>query len=265
MDDNKCINCEIELTGAYCSSCGQKGQIERITTKSLFSNYIGRIFGFDTKFLRTIKDLTISPGIVGRTFIEGNRVRYIDPVGYFFIISTLMILTFVLLNVNIQDFLYSSSNQISQIGEQSKPTIKQLAMQQKVMQLASDNMRILGFLVIPFIALTGKMLYKKSGLNFLEHSTHAFYVQGHTTILTILAIILFKITGINTNLYIIVVFIPYFMWAALSFYQKKGFWQWIKGLIFYLVSNLLFFLAVTITIAGVGYLYVKFINPAFLD
>lgn len=264
MEANNCINCNSDLSGAYCATCGQKNGISRITTKSLFTNYLSRIFGFDTKFLRTVRDLTLSPGKVGRTFIEGNRVKYIDPVGYFFIISTLMLLTFAFLNVDITEFMFTNSNQIAELGGQEAPTLRQQEFQQKAFQVLSDNMRVLGFLIIPFIALTAKLFYRKSELNFLEHTTHAFYVQGHTTILTILAIILFKVTAINLNIYIIFVFVPYFAWAAKRFYEKKGFWQWLKGVIFYFVSNIFFVMAFMGVGIAVFFVYVKFINPEFL-
>jgi hypothetical protein len=262
--DDKCINCDLELTGIYCSNCGQKGEIERITSKSLFSNYVGRIFGFDTKFLRTIKDLTISPGVVGHSFIDGNRVRYIDPVGYFFIITTLMLLTYAVLDVDIQEFMFSNSNQFSEMAGQETPTERQQKFQQETFQILSDNMRLLGFLIIPFIAITGKLFYRKSGLNFLEHSTHAFYIQGHATILTILAIVLFKFTGINVNMYVTVLYMPYFAWAALGFYHKKGFWQWIKGMLFYIVSTILFMIGFMVIGGAFIIIYIKFIDPRFL-
>lgn len=263
MDNKNCINCNSELSGSYCSTCGQRGEIERITTKSLFSNYVGRIFGFDTKFLRTIRDLTLSPGKVGRTFIEGNRVRYIDPVGYFFIITTLMLLTYGVLDVDIQEFMFSNSNQFSEMAGQEARTEQQEEFQQSMLEILSENMRILGFLIIPFFAIVGKLFYRKSGLNFLEHTTHAFYVQGHTTILSILAIILFKITSINVNMYIVVLFIPYFAWAAMKFYHKKGFKQWLKGVMLYIVSTIFFMIGFMIIGTALFLLYVMLINPEF--
>jgi hypothetical protein len=265
MEINNCINCNSELSGEYCPDCGQRSTIERITTKSLFSNYIGRIFGFDTKFLRTVKDLTISPGKVGRTFIEGNRVRYIDPVGYFFIISTLMLLAFALLDVDIKEFMFSNASEVSQMSGQEPMTGKGHQVQQYMLQLLSENIRIMGFMIIPFIGILGKLLYRKSGLNFLEHTINAFYIQGHSTILSIIAIFFYRITDININIYVALIFIPYYAWATKTFYKKKGFRHWMKGILHYLLAYLFFMLAMSAATVMAFVVYSKYINPEFFN
>ena len=100
----------------------------------------------DTNFLRTLRDLTISPGKVGKTFVEGNRVKYIGPVGYFFLISTFFILEFSFLGVDIKEFMSATSESFAASpkleGEEAK-------LQSTLMEFVSNNFKIIGFLIIP--------------------------------------------------------------------------------------------------------------------
>ncbi len=262
MDNKNCINCNAELSGDYCSSCGQKAGVNRITFKTLFQEYLGRFFGLDTKFLRTIKDLAISPGKVGRTFNEGNRVKHMGPVAFFFIITTLYLLSFSILGVSIEEFISSTSKDM-QMVDNSAQSDQELALQQKIMEIISENIRIMSFLMVPFLGIVGKWFYRKSGLNFLEHTTNAFYMLGQGTLITILSVIIFKIAAYNPSFYVLFFSALYYMWATVRFYEKRGFWQWVKGLLFFIVSYALFLITfmIIVGLAVVG--YVKFINPEF--
>jgi hypothetical protein len=139
MENNTCINCNNELAGNYCSSCGQKKGVDRITFKTLFQEYIGRFLGLDTKFIRTTKDLTINPGIVSRTFIEGNRVRYISPISYFFIFTTLSLLSYSIVGVDINEFFLNTSEGFQTISNDSE-TRQQVLFQEKFLSVFSQNM-----------------------------------------------------------------------------------------------------------------------------
>lgn len=259
----RCINCNYKVDGNYCQNCGQKAEVERITTKSLFSQYIGRIFGFDTKFLRTVKHLTISPGIVAQTFIGGNRVRYIDPIGYFVIITTLFLLSFALLGVDITDYMMSASSDFSTLGTDASE--RQRAFQEKYISFISNNMRLFGFLVIPFFGLVAMWFYRKSNYNYLEHLTNVLYLQGHTAFLNIIAVILFKITSVVVSAYMLPFALLYFTWGTLKFYKKNGFGQWIKGIVFYLFSFTLFMISFILLALAVLLAYIKWINPNYLN
>ncbi len=267
MDNKNCINCNAELSGSYCSSCGQKAEVNRITFKTLFQDYLGRLFGLDTKFLRTVKDLATNPGIVARSFNEGNRVKYMGPVAFFFIITTLYLLSFSILGVSIEEFMLSSSNEMQELSNPSASN-RELALRQKmmktIMSTISENMRIMSFLIIPFLGIVGKWFYRKSGLNFLEHTTNAFYMLGQGSILAILTVIIFKTTAYNASFHVLLVSTLYYMWATVKFYEKKGFWQWVKGLFFFIVSYTLFVTTFSIIVGLAIFGYIKFINPEFI-
>ena len=242
-ETQNCINCSTPLTGNYCSNCGQRRNVKRLSIKTFFEDYLSRLFGMDTNFLRTLRDLTISPGRVGSTFVGGNRVKYIGPVGYFFLIYTFFILTFSFLGIDIKEFLSSSSESIV-----SSPDLQAEgeAMRSTVMGIISNNLKILEFLIIPFLALWGMVFFKKSKLNFFEHSVNALYVQGHMVFLKMLGIFLYKWTSIVINPYLILADLTYFIWSCYGFYKTRNFKTAIKGGFLYILAFMSFILFIII-------------------
>jgi len=63
----------------------------------MYHDFQARIYGLDGMFPRTLRDVTLRPGQASRTFIQGNRVKYYGPVGYFFLMITVLLL---LMNCN---------------------------------------------------------------------------------------------------------------------------------------------------------------------
>lgn len=254
----KCINCGTPLEGNFCSNCGQRRIVKRLSIKTFFEDYLSRLFGMDTNFLRTLRDLTISPGQVGNTFVGGNRVKYIGPVGYFFLISTFFILSFSLLGIDVKYFMTQASDSIVAMPS-AEP--QQENLQSSLMGVLSRNLKILQFLIIPFIALWGMVFFKKAKMNFFEHSVNALYIQGHLLFLKMIGVFVFKWNGFVINPYLIVVDVPYFIWSCFGFYELKGVKNVFKAGLLYLISFLSFLISImVITIIGVV-IYKKLLNP----
>ncbi|MEO1053920.1 MAG: DUF3667 domain-containing protein [Bacteroidota bacterium] len=239
-----CINCGTVFTGDFCHNCGQKRQVKRLSLRAFWDDYLGRIFGFDTKFLRTIKFLTIRPGEVGRSFISGNRVKYIGPVGYYFLITTLFFIITTLLGLEVKEVLFASGQSYVAPPESEQ----QQAFVNDYFELISRNFKIFSGAIVVFQAFWGRIFFRKAKLNFLEHAANAFYVQGHLFFLTIMSTIIYRLSGIIIQSYLIIPTIVYFCWASLQFYQiqnkVKG---TIKVFLFYLVSFISFMIAIALS------------------
>src|SRR5688572_4844803 len=96
----QCINCSTESDGKYCPTCGQRMTVKRISFREGFYDFGARIYGFDSQFPRTLRDLTIRPGVAAKRFIEGNRAMYYGPVGYYFLMITVMFLVASILGID---------------------------------------------------------------------------------------------------------------------------------------------------------------------
>ncbi|GAA5445896.1 hypothetical protein Misp06_04103 [Microbulbifer sp. NBRC 101763] len=79
----RCANCQTELLGPHCYSCGQpiKGMVRH------FSSVIGDLFdtllALDSRIWKTLPPLLFKPGFLTAEYFAGRRVRYVSPVRLF--------------------------------------------------------------------------------------------------------------------------------------------------------------------------------------
>ncbi|GAA5039054.1 hypothetical protein GCM10011506_37730 [Marivirga lumbricoides] len=220
-----CINCEKSTVGKFCHHCGQKQGVSRLTWYSIFGELQKRIFGFDNNYLRTVKDLTIRPQAVINSIIEGNRVKYVGPVGYYFVMLTIYILVMSILDIDMAEmmgYVHSSINEDE----------SQRAMQMQLNQYIGDNFRLTAFLMMPFFILGVWIIFKNKGYNFLETSVINFYGQAHPLWASIVFMFVYKITGDSTSFFVMS-FITYFYLVIIitAFYKGNKLWNFIKAII----------------------------------
>lgn len=262
MEEVICINCQAPVSGNFCSACGQRANVKRITFKEGWIDFWARIYGFDGMFPRTLIDLTIRPGRAARKVLAGNRVSYYGPVGYFFLMITLMYLVASLLGIDVLEFMKNSADSGLQ-GPPPKPGSGQEKFTSEMMRLLSDNLKLLSFLLIPIFAFAARFLFfRKSGLNFIEHSILFFYTQGHVYWISIISLFSFSIFGkfvpASAQMILSLVYSCYAM-ADMYNYQSK--WKAaIKGVGLYLFAQVMFIILVMI-----GLVLYLVMNPEALE
>lgn len=86
-----CINCNYPLqeTDKFCPTCGNQVLCERITIRSLVNEFFSKYFSLESKLLGTIKDMTIHPEKVIKSYINNNRVKYLPPINFMIIAGLL--------------------------------------------------------------------------------------------------------------------------------------------------------------------------------
>lgn len=244
-----CINCGTSVDSKYCPNCGQINPPHKITIGHLWTDFQARIYGFDGMFPRTLRDLTLRPGKASKIFISGNRVIYYGPVGYFFLMITVLLLLMSLLDVNVIDFMKAAASRFSQ--EEPKTGSGQEKFMQSVFQFASDNMKLLSFAQIPLQAFVSRYIFfRKSGWNFLEHTVLPFYIQGHIYWISILSVICFKISGEFFPPWVALILAPLyfcFAYSGMFDYQSKT-KSFLKGLGVYISAQLLFVLIIVVVV-----------------
>ena len=108
-----CQNCDTRFKGNYCPNCGQQLKEFKKPFKFLMVDLAGNIFSFDTRLLRSLKDLITRPGSYALEYINGHRMRYVPPLRLYVFISFLFFLllsTFVNQQVIISEETKSSIN-----------------------------------------------------------------------------------------------------------------------------------------------------------
>ena len=195
MEIVKCINCGLEVSAKFCSHCGQPNPPKKITLANMWVDFQSRIYGFDGMFPRTLRDLTIRPGKASLAFINGNRVKYYGPVGYFFLMITLLYLISSILDVPLIELL-KSANKATNFNTTPKAGSGQEKFAEIILKYITDNLKLVSFLFIPVQAFCSRFVFfRKSKKNYLQHFVLPFYVQGHIYWLSILSVTLYSVFG----------------------------------------------------------------------
>jgi hypothetical protein len=91
--EGACLNCGAQLTGAYCSACGQAAHANRSLIHVL-EEFLHGIFHFDTKVWRTLPMAIFRPGTLTRNYVYGKRARYLSPLAFFLLTVFFMFAVF---------------------------------------------------------------------------------------------------------------------------------------------------------------------------
>jgi hypothetical protein len=257
-----CVNCQFESDSKHCPECGQKLEIPRITLKGVVFEFFARWIGFDNQFGRTAYHMFVKPGKAIHSYLEGNRVKYLGPLGYLVVMTALLLLSFDLFDLKVEDFMQSQSNVIgkSMLEEDPEVAERQLEFQQKTLTVMAKNFRLMTVSIIPFLALAFGWFYRKEKLNFMERLMVFSYIQGNAIWLNILGVVIFAISGEVFSLYISLVSLAYTMYAVNDTFARKpvlvsfgkGFITIIVGYIVWMIVYILALIPILIPIIMEG-------------
>jgi hypothetical protein len=107
-----CLNCNANIEGEnFCSECGQINDTRHLTFGQLISESLANVLSFDGRFFKTFVEVISKPGKVARDFTDGKRVRYMNPIRYYFLSSLLIIFAIQYQNNNSQIVSSDSDSQ----------------------------------------------------------------------------------------------------------------------------------------------------------
>ena len=239
-----CINCSTESDGKFCPVCSQRMTVKRITFKEGFLDFWGRIYGFDAQFPRTLRDLTLRPGIAAKKFIEGNRALYYGPIGYYFLMITVMFLVASILRIDFSEVMLARSRDLA---EAPKSGTGPAEAQRLLVAAVVENYKIFVFTMVIFMTVSLRIFFRKSGYNLLEHSVMVFFVLGHMYWLSIVDLVILKSTGLRASfVFNFIIMVLYFGFAASQIYSYQSKTKaFVKGVVAYLAALLVFIIVLT--------------------
>jgi len=91
--DAQCGNCGALIQGNFCHACGQSAHVHH-SLLHLIEEMVHGLWHFDAKGWRTIPMLIAYPGELTRRYIDGQRVRFISPLGLFLFMVFFMFFAF---------------------------------------------------------------------------------------------------------------------------------------------------------------------------
>ncbi len=129
--ETDCLNCGAPLAGPYCHECGQHAHVHR-TLSAFFHDFLHGVLHFEGKIWRTLPLLVWKPGELTRSYIDGQRARFVSPVALFLFF---VFLTFAAISLGGELAGPNSAAIKAQLAEQvneSKADIAKLEMKRSI-------------------------------------------------------------------------------------------------------------------------------------
>lgn len=181
---NRCANCGSALNGRWCSQCGQKAlsdQDRRVG--QLVAQFAHELLHVDGKLVRTLRALVLQPGQPSKAYLDGQRVRYLSPIGLFLLVNLLYFIAPPMSDFNLdlydQYFLqpYSSLIQPLVDARLEGRGVDFDTYGQEYGQLNLNLARSLIILHLPMLTLALWLLFPGKGRYYADHFivvTHLF-------------------------------------------------------------------------------------------
>jgi hypothetical protein len=84
----QCVNCGRELTGPFCSHCGEKNAEQRhYDLRHFLSEAFEHLTHADNNLFRSLRALLFRPGFLTTEFMSGRRKGYLGPVQLFLVVN----------------------------------------------------------------------------------------------------------------------------------------------------------------------------------
>ena len=260
----ECINCGNETNTRHCSNCGQRIEVARVSFKGVVGEFISKWIGFDTQFGRTIIGMISKPGHVINSYLNGNRISYIGPLGFLVVMTALLIISFDVFGLETKDFIEENQSAFKEALDQEYSE-NQIKVQEKVNEFIAKNFRFFSVIMIPFWGVSLWLFFKSAKLNYVERTVVAIYMTSEGLWLTILMLGLFAATGQLFNIPVFFISALYYGYCLHKVFSGKNYFvsllKTVGSLLFAIV--LLFVFGVIITVAA-GLVLILF-NPDLLQ
>jgi len=93
-----CNNCGASVSSKYCTECGQRAIIDKVSFQETFRDLASGMFSFEAPFWQTLKLLFVNPGKVFREYLAGKRKTYFKPVSFFILLTAIHLIFRSILN-----------------------------------------------------------------------------------------------------------------------------------------------------------------------
>lgn len=210
-----CKNCDAATCGNYCHQCGQATHLHVPSAREFLHEFIAHYVALEGKLWRSLKLLLFKPGLLTREYIEGRRVRYIEPLRLYLTFSIIFFALFKMSGVPIIDIGGRSDTPPAVSAPATAQPPKEAEDSESFKEFQFKARRLLGqvsprleqgagrffalsqkeradtvkrvffsytpyaiFLMMPVFALYLKLLYLGSGRRYGEHFLFALHSNG---------------------------------------------------------------------------------------
>jgi Protein of unknown function (DUF3667) len=159
-----CLNCGATLIGLHCHQCGQKALVSRFALKSIFHDIPHSLFHVDRGIFPTIIGLILRPGQTINGYLDGQRVRFFNP------------LTFLALAAGVQAFLFGNKFTIEMLNKVL--VVKDQVFLHTALPSLARWLSLILVVFVPLGALGTWLVFRKEKRNYAEHLVIQTYIQA---------------------------------------------------------------------------------------
>lgn len=183
----KCPSCRADITGLYCSACGEKQlSSQDFSVSRIFGDAVSAAVNLDSKLWLSLRTILFKPGVITKDYFSGRRNPYLGPFKLFLIASILFFIgigSFDVFMVPSQWFFGGGENSwgvdipslVTQKAESKGLSEAEIALlyDSKI----SGISKLFLIVAIPFLALTTFCLRRRKAPELGKHfifATHNF-------------------------------------------------------------------------------------------
>jgi hypothetical protein len=229
-----CKNCNQNLTGKFCSDCGQPATLKRIDSHYI-QHEIEHVLHLDRGIFYTIKELLIRPGKNVREFFSDNRNRLVKPIIFIIVCSLVYTL--------IDHYFHIEQSYVEIHGEKGSAYNSINKWMQDHYGYANI---IMGICIAPWL----KLFFRKYDYNFFEILILLCFIMGVGMLIFSVFVIAEGLTHFHVMKVAGWIGILYCSWAIADFYDKKKIIGYPKSILCYLLGMQTF----ALTIFALGYI-----------
>ena len=230
----RCLNCGAELSGPWCSQCGQEDHDLRVSLRRLGSEFFAEHLGVESKVPQTFRALVTRPGFLTQEYLAGRRARWVLPLKLYLTSSVLyfLLMSLPFLGDLRTDVTFSETDSAavdSASAETRRPPIvsgddtassaleRRLAERAaKVGTMSSEEqserftkglatwMPNAVFVLLPIFAGLLYLLYRDTGRFFAEHLIFALHVHAFAFLILTLNLFVPEPFGLVGQLWLLV-------------------------------------------------------------
>ncbi|MFI5131533.1 MAG: DUF3667 domain-containing protein [Chitinophagales bacterium] len=209
----KCLNCGNSINKNFCSNCGQKKEVGKLTWHSLVTEIFHFFSHIEKGFLNTSFQLIIRPRKVISEYLAGKRKKYFKPLSLYLVWFSLHLITFNLLTHWMHYENHRTSNFLFAGGEVGTFIVR--------------HNNIFGLLLLPILSFAVWLIVSRPKMNYVETLALSIYQFAAFEILIFFQILatglLFK-TNFLTNRFLIQIQIVSIVWSffcSIAFFKPK--------------------------------------------
>lgn len=203
------------MEGNFCSNCGQRTTVDKITLSNFIKEATNSIFQIDRGFFHTMLALFTQPGESIKAYLTGKRKYHFKPIAYVLTLSTIYFLisqsleqaTFI--NDAVAGFASGASD--TKRGTEYIPLLEWFA----------KNYAYTILMLLPIAALASYLSFLKAGYNYLEHFVLNTYLAGQLAIIYIVFTLL-SLSGIHEDILVSIMLfasVTYTFWVFGQFFD----------------------------------------------